>query len=207
MQEYYRFEQELAKQNSYFQQSSFQRFQSMISQTGQTAYSQPFNPMSSPFPPPQNPPPPQPQDLPTQPQDPPTQSQHPYTQFRYPPTQFQYPPTQFQYPSTQSQHPAHATQYQFPPGIYVPLHPPWSGPNNQVDRFIHQQEYTVLPGRKAVSPDTVINPDEIRCHEIEDEEECDNEEPKLKRKASAGEIDKLKKAKLDQVGPMNVKTK
>ena len=60
------------------------------------------------------------------------------------------------------------------------------------------EEYTVLRSQQAVSPDTIINPDEIRFHEIEDEEECDNKEPKPKRKASAGEIDNSKKAKLDQ---------
>ena len=72
---------------------------------------------------------------------------------------------------------------------------------------MHQQEYAVLPGRQAVSPDTVVNPNENRCHESEDEEECGNEEPKLKRKASAEGFEKLKKAKLDQVEHMNVNAK
>ena len=164
MEEYYRFEQELFEQFLYFQQSSFERFESMLSPTGHPAYSQPFNLMDGPPPQPQHPPP-------------------------------------------QPQHPAHASQYQLPTGIYVPPHPSWSGPNNQVDRFMHQQEYTVLPGRQAVSPDTVVNLVENWRHEIEDEDECDNEGPKLKRKASAEEVDKLKKAKLDHVGHMNVKTR
>ena len=68
------------------------------------------------------------------------------------------------------------------------------------------EEYILLQSRQAVSPDTVVNPDEIWFQEIEDEE-CNNEEHKLKRKASAEKVDKLKKPKLDQVGNMNVKTR
>ena len=67
------------------------------------------------------------------------------------------------------------------------------------------EEY-ILQSQQTVSPDTIINPDEVRCHEIEDEEECNNEEAKLKRKASAEEVAKLKRAKVDQVGHMKAKT-
>ena len=69
------------------------------------------------------------------------------------------------------------------------------------------EDYLVLQSREAPSGDTVIDADKDRIHEIEDEGEYDKEELKLKRKASAEEVDKLKKTKLDQGGHLNVKTK
>ena len=199
MQEYYRFEHEMGAY-------SFQRFQSMIPPTGEPAYCQPFSPMNSqpfnpmdsqpfsPFPQPQDPPPPlQPQDPPPpQSQDPPSpQTQDPRLQAQHHPielqqlyNQLQHLCTQIQYASNQSQYPTHSTQYKVSAGIQVPQH-----------------------SQHTVSPDTVIDSDGIRCHEIEDEEECNEKEPKPKRKASTEAVDNLKKAKLDQVEPINVKAK
>ena len=69
------------------------------------------------------------------------------------------------------------------------------------------EEFIVLQSRRTVPSDNIVIPDDIPFHGIEDEEDCNNEGPKPKRKASAERFDKLKKAKLDHVGHIKMKAK
>ena len=136
-------------------------------------------------------------------------------------------------------------QHRFPVASYIPRHPPWTRTSNPTDHNIpqpypiyqtHDREPPITKDQYIYSSNDILNPDVIRCEEVDNDTSSEpsitktsveasiarppsssalsffnaqdsSQEPKLKRKPSTENADSIKKAKLDQMQSIDSDTK